>query len=129
MRQQELEGIEIFEGILAANLTRNAELVSIGDGFVKSPAAAADKGNANRQALASRPTISIAQAVALAAANLGGTALESEISVSEPPTRSDLRQVLKSARLAGPAYGQLVWLPMNEDAMRSIDFSNFPVKL
>jgi len=60
----------------------------------------------------------VQRAVALAAANLGGSLQDAELKVSQPATGADLRQVLQSAKLAGPVYSQLVWLPMNEETMR-----------
>ena len=83
--QQKLDGIEVHEGILSANLTRNQELVNIGDSFVKSPSMAADNGNPDRKSSVGNKNLSVQRAIALATTSIGGSVQESDLTISQAP--------------------------------------------
>ncbi len=116
--EQTQDGIPVFEGLLIGHVTKNGELVSLADHFISDPLGAANNGTPGRVALVSRPTLSAADATAKAAADIGSTVSETEVGVTRTEPGAALRQVLKSNGLTGPAYAQLVWFALNQDAMR-----------
>ncbi len=116
--QQTLDGIPIFESLLKANITANGELISIGSDFVSDPAKAADSGSASRQALQVTPTISAAQAIAIAAENIGLKVEPADLK----PLEANAQGAEKQQRFAHPLLTDpnvhLVWLPMDAGKMR-----------
>ena len=116
--EQTMDDIPVFEGLLVGHVTRNGELVSISSRFVPDVAKAADAGTPNRKSLAASPAISVAKAIAIAASNIGADVAEDSVTVVEPPQGAEKRQTVKSGSLFGPAWAQLVWLPMSRDSMR-----------
>ena len=116
--EQTLDDIPVFDGLLVAHVTQNDELVSISSHFVPDVAKAADAGMPNRKALAAKPKISAVRAVVNAASNIGADVEESSVAVVELPQGAEKRQALEAGQLHGKAWAQLVWLPMNRDAMR-----------
>src|SRR6266850_1528623 len=69
--EQVVDDIAVFDGLLVGHITRNGELVSISSRFLPAASQAADAGTPNRTALVASPSISAAEAVARAAANIG----------------------------------------------------------
>ena len=116
--QQLVDDIEVYEGVFTANLSRQAELVTVGDSFVKSAANAAAKGSPNSKAMVQKMPISVERAIALAGANAGVAVEETGVEVAEAAVGADKKQINKANHLLGPVYSQLVWLPMNEDTLR-----------
>src|SRR5205814_6556233 len=69
--EQTLDGISVFEGLLAGHITKKGELVSLSSRFLPDVRAAADAGTPNHAILASDPVISAVDALVRAAANVG----------------------------------------------------------
>ncbi len=65
---QQLDGIDLFEAVLQANLTADAALINIGSQMMSSPESALDA--AKRAALLSNPPLAVEKAVAVAGQNL-----------------------------------------------------------
>ena len=116
--EQTLDDILVFEGLLVGHVTRDGELVSISSHFVPDVAKAADGGTPNRKSLMAGPKISAAKAVVNAASNIGAEVEESSVAVVESPQGAEKRQAVEAGNLRGKVWAQLVWLPMNRDAMR-----------
>ncbi len=115
---QQLDGIDVFDARFIAHVTRNGELVSLSSHFVPALERAANTGVTDRIALESNPPIAAAQAVAVAAQNVGETLTADDVTPLESPLGPDLRQKFTAAPLNRTADVHLVWLPMNRDAMR-----------
>ncbi len=106
--QQQLDGIDIFDAVLSAHITRRGELVNLGSQFVSAPAAA-------RGARAALPVISASEAVAVALQELGASA--DEINANAPAAGVEMRQTLRGSGLKGLAGARLVWLPLKGDEL------------
>lgn len=113
--RQQLDGLPVLDSVLVANMTATGELVSLSGGLLGNAAVMADSGTPNRATLQIQPTFSATAAITAAAQNLG-----------EPPA---LGAVTASGGVAGdgyatfelsqtPAYGRLVWLPLNRGSLR-----------
>jgi hypothetical protein len=116
--EQTQNDVPVFEGLLVSHLSAKGELVNIADRFVPNPESAARSGTPNGTALIEQPAISAARAVAIALGNIGNSADENEIAVHQDPVGREKRQTLRSRDLFGPAWAQLMWLPMSQDEMR-----------
>ena len=87
--------------------------------FVPNPAKAADAGVPNRAAIRNNPTLGAAQAVALAARNIGEALDSAGVNpTGDASTNAEMKQHFQASPLAGPADARLVWLPLGEDTMR-----------
>ncbi len=115
---QTVDDIPVFEALLTGHVTRNGELASVSSYFVPGAAAVADAGVPNRRAAEARPRVSVRQALVAAAANVGAALEESAVTVVEGPQGAEQRQTLQAGNLLGPAWGELVWLPMSPTTMR-----------
>ena len=116
--EQTLDDIPVFDGLMIGHTARNGELVSISSHFVPDAARAANVGTPGRATLTSSPLISVAEAVARAASNLGADLnVDALIPVSQPQG-AEKNQKFKSDRLRGEARAHLVWFALNKDSMR-----------
>lgn len=116
--QQTLDDVPVFEGVFMGHVTRNGELVSISSRFIPDADKAATAGLPNRKAALSKPKISAAQAVALAARNLGSELETGSLAAEGSASGAEKLQTFNSKSLRGEARAQLRWLPMNRDSMR-----------
>lgn len=116
--EQTVDEIPVFESLFIENTTRDGELVNIQSRFVPDAVKAAGQGNHNWKSLVANPTVSAAQAIANAAANVGGQVETSSVLVAEAAQGPEKRQTLKADQLTGPAWTELVWLPLDRDSMR-----------
>ncbi len=116
--QQEFHGIPVHEAILASHSSAKGELARISSHLLPDLAAAAQSGSASWQTLLSGPILTAEQAVAKAGANLGADFDPNQVAVVKAPQGASRLQSLAGASLRGETYAQLVWLPLNRDAMR-----------
>ncbi len=115
--QQMLDGIPVFEGMLKATTSAGGELVNIGSQFVATPEIAADAGTPDREVAQIAPRISAAEAVALAAENVGVKIAEENVQPIGAPEGPKLQQSFSAQGLNEPR-ASLVWLPMDAAEMR-----------
>ncbi len=115
--EQQLDGIRVFEAVLAAHVTKRGELVSIGSQFVSDPAAFANKGTAGRQAIQAAPPITAQQAISQAAGAIEEDVAAKNVTTVEAPQGPELQQVFSAPGL-NEARVSLVWLPMDESTLR-----------
>ena len=115
--QQQLDGVPIFEAIVKAHATVDGELVNLSSGFVPDPVAAAAKGAPNRAARLAAPTVTAAQAVAIAAGNLGEPIDAANVVATDLPAGVEKKQRFRAPKLLDVSTGQ-VWLPLDEGTLR-----------
>lgn len=113
--EQQLDGIDVFQAVMLAHVTRRGELTSISSGFVPDPAAAADVGTPGRAKLQQAPPISAAQALALAAKNIGVDIDPAKMGVPAGPA-GDGNYLMFS--IPKDSLVRLVWLPLNRSSLR-----------
>lgn len=113
--QQHVANIPVFEATLVSHTTKRGELISIASGFVPDPNAAVKLGHGN----SSQPKKSAAEALALAAQNLGEPTQAGEVQIETPPAAQDAtkRQELHAAGLNGKATANLAWVPLNASTL------------
>jgi hypothetical protein len=116
--EQTVGEIPVFEGLFVANVTRDGELVNLQSHFVPDANRAADSGLANWRSLVARLEVSAAQAVVIAANNVGGQVEASRLKAAQAVEGAERREVLTGDGLSGPAWVELVWLPVSRDSMR-----------
>jgi len=116
--EQTLDGIPVFEALLKGHITWAGELVNLSSHFILDPAKAVQAGALNRNAAPGRPGISAVKALVLAAADLGVTLDEEGITMDEGPVGAEQKQTLYAGPLAGPAWAQQYWVPMDADTTR-----------
>lgn len=116
--EQVVDGIPVFEATLIAHTTKSDELVNLGSRFVPDPVKAAAKFSTNRAAFLASPKISAAQAVNVAARNIGENVEPADISANGNPAGAEQKQKFKAAFLAGDAEAKLIWLPFDRDTLR-----------
>src|SRR5262249_38768230 len=108
--EQQLQGIAVFEAILISHTTRNDELINLTAQFLP---------DAARAATAAAPAITARKAVALAAANVGVTVAEENITATTAVEATpEQRQKFKAPGLKGEADAKLIWLPMDRKTVR-----------
>ncbi|MBC8094309.1 MAG: M36 family metallopeptidase, partial [Akkermansiaceae bacterium] len=116
--RQQLDGIDLFEGILKAHVTKKGELINLASHFIADPTAAADKAVGDRAAVLANPPISAAQAVANAGQNVGEQlSVEAVAPKDAEPEGSQRRQQFTAPGL-NEATAKLVWLPMDGTTLR-----------
>src|SRR5262249_14173957 len=108
----------VFDGVLAGHITRNGELVSVSSLFVPDVETAANAGTPNRSTLVSSPTVSAAESVARAAANLGADLDVGSVVALGNAEGVERQQKFKADLLRGEALARLVWLPMSRNSTR-----------
>jgi len=119
--QQELNGISVFEAITMGHVTRNGELVNLYTHFVPDANGAATTGMKGRGvvAAANAPGISAAQAIVLGAKNVGDEITVNSLVSQGPALGANSKQTFRaSAGLKGDQYAELVWVPLNANALR-----------
>jgi uncharacterized repeat protein (TIGR01451 family) len=118
--QQELNGVAVFEAITMGHITRDGELVNLYTHFVGEPEAAAAAGmKAGAAKAAASPRLSAAEALALGAANIGESVSPAALVGEGQPEGARRKQTFRGAGgLKGDQYAELMWLPINERAMR-----------
>ena len=118
--QQQLDGIPVYQAIVMGHITKRGELVNLTTQFVPSPANAADAGVKNRAAVQVAPPITVQQAIANAAHNVGeNTLVANQVTAVGAVEGADFHQKLKAApALSGETDARLVWLPLSASTMR-----------
>lgn len=117
--EQELEGVPIFEAVFTSHTTKRGELVSVASQFVPTPAQNAAAKTRGLVAARQTPAITAAQAVALAARNLGEELEEAGVTpLSTVETGVAQNQRFEAPPLAGPAETRLMWVPLTEQTLR-----------
>ncbi|MEO8428937.1 MAG: M36 family metallopeptidase, partial [Verrucomicrobiota bacterium] len=116
--EQMVDGVPVFEGLLAGHVTKKGELVNISSRFVPAPTQAARLGTPNQAELIRTPSISARQAIVKAAANLGTELEENSLVGLGDPDGAEKRQAFSAPLLRGEARVKLVWLPMNRNSLR-----------
>ncbi len=117
--EQELEGISIFEAVFTSHTTKRGELVSVASQFVPAPMQNAAAKTRSLVAARQTPAITAAQAVALAARNLGEAVEEAAVTpLSAVETGAAQNQRFEAPPLAGPAETRLMWVPLTEETLR-----------
>jgi hypothetical protein len=108
---QRFQGIEIFEAVLQANLTKTGALINLGSQMVPVPSQAA--GNPT----APTPEVTASEAIQIASNDVGDQFNpESLRSTSPPSTEPDRRQQFRAA-LVGDIDAKLTWLPLSREEM------------
>ena len=113
--EQRLDGIPVFQSVLMGHLTGQGELTSLSSSFVPDAAASADAATPGRKALQASPPVSAAQAIRLAAQNLGVTLSASDVTSTGGAVGDGGYLIYKTPL---PAYARLVWLPLHRSALR-----------
>jgi hypothetical protein len=113
--QQQVDGIPVFESVLVANTTAAGELISLSSQFVPEPQRAADRGTPNRAAKA-KPAINAENALRRAATNVAEPVVE--VLAIDEAAAGTLRQRFNLKPLPDEATAELVWVPLNGDALR-----------
>ncbi len=117
--EQTVDGIPVFQSVLIAHTTSRGELVSVSDQFVGSPDQAAAQGTPNRAALLAGTVVAAAQAVALAAQNLGEELTAAKVAtVGAANAGPEQAQKFTAPSLNGETEVKRIWLPMDRNAMR-----------
>lgn len=108
--QQELDDIPVFEAILIANFTRVDALVSLSSQVVP---------DLSRAVRANAALISAADAVALAARNIGEEqAIASDFTANEEPRGNKRKQEFTGEPIVGETEASFVLLPMDRSTLR-----------
>ncbi len=116
--EQQHAGIPVFEGLLTAHITRKGELARVTSHFLMDPLRAANRGAANGSAQATSPRLGLAEAVAVAAQNVGTELSPSSVEAMQAAAGAELKSRVRAPGLNGDVYGQLVWVPLDPDTMR-----------
>lgn len=118
--QQEHNGIEVFEAVFLAHITKDGELVNVASQFVPDETRAVAKGDPSFAATGViDPAISAAAALTIAARNLGDDeTAASTVEAQDQPEGTDRRQRFRGGAIKGEADVRLCWLPLAEDEMR-----------
>jgi hypothetical protein len=117
--QQQLDGLDVFESQLVANLTDGGALISLATTLHPRLEPAADQGTPDRRAKVLTPPITAAEALVRAAANVGETLTQPGVRPLklEPGNRSDFQEY-HADKLKDRAHLRLVWLPMSRSVVR-----------
>ena len=115
--QQQVEGVPVFEALLQSHVTRRGELVNVASHFLPDPVAAAARGTPRRAALLAAPAISAAEAVAIAARNIGEAVQAADVTAKDAPADAEKKQSFHAAALRG-ATVHFTWLPMDKGTAR-----------
>lgn len=113
---QQLDGIDVFEAVLQANLSVDSALINIGSQMMPTPDKAMDA--AKRASLIANPPVSVEQAVATAGENVGEKIQATGVRAIAPAAaQPDQRQQFRAAMLTD-ADARLVWVPMDASTVR-----------
>jgi uncharacterized repeat protein (TIGR01451 family) len=117
--EQQHLGIPVYEAVLISHLTKRGELVSVSSRFVPAPAAAAQAGKGVGEGGLAGPVIPAAEAVRLAAKDLGAElASEDIVALDGYAAGPEQGQRFKAPLLRGPTRVSLVWLPLNRNTLQ-----------
>ena len=118
--QQHLQGVPIFEGIMVGHVTRQGELVSLSTRLVPHLAQAKAAGLNHLGGGAAHPPITAAQAVLLAAADLGEKNLtEKHLEAETQPAGAEAQQRFHAVLgLQGQVDVRLTWLALDDANLR-----------
>ena len=115
--QQQVDGVPVFEALLQSHVTRRGELVNVASHFLPDPMAAAARGTPRRAALLAAPTVSAAEAVAIAARNIGEAVQAVQVTAQDAPAGAEKKQTFHAAALRD-ATVHFTWLPMDKGTAR-----------
>lgn len=116
--EQTLGGIGVFEGLMVSHTTSRGELVNISSRFMAAPARAAARGTPNSGALLAAPPLSAAQALALAAADVGESVDAEQLVSSGAADEAERSESFSGPVFKGDARVWLSWLPLDAQSMR-----------
>ena len=120
--QQELNGIPLFDAITMGHITSRGELVNLYTHFVPDANAAAVrglKGRATVAGAAAAARLSAAEAIVIAARNIGDEITVSSLTSLETASGPNRKQVFRgSGALNGDQQSELVWMPLNSSTLR-----------
>ncbi len=116
--QQTVDGIPVFQGVLAGALSSNDELVSLSSLFIGDPENAANRGMPTRKSREPVPTIDPAQALQLAALNVGVTIAPDELTILYHSDNAEQKHIYKSLKLTQEACVRLRWFPLTPKILR-----------
>ena len=114
--QQEHEGLEVFESIFMAHVTKRGELVNVSSQFLPDTADAAKRGHGGKVGVT--PQISAQRAVTLAAKHLGDDSGSEDLTALDDAAGAERKQRFRTPAVKGDARVRLVWLPMDSETMR-----------
>ncbi len=115
--QQQVDGVPVFGAMMQAHTTKNGELVNVASQFLANPVAAANRGTPQRAARLAAPAISAAEAVAIAARNIGEAVQAADLTTTAAPAGVEKKQAFRAAALRG-ATVHFTWLPMDKGSAR-----------
>lgn len=109
---QHYQGIEIFEAVLQANLTKSGALINLGSLMIPLPSQAAGP-------LAEIPAVvlPVSEAIRIAGNDLGDKIVPESIRPITPPSSGPDRRQQFRAALVGDIDAKLSWLPLSRDEM------------
>ena len=117
--QQQLDGVLVFDAVLAAHVTSRGELVNLSSLMVPDLEAAAGMAAVERMGLVRSPPVAGAEALGRAAANIGVSWRAESLERIQPlPEGIDRQQQFRHPALRGAAAVKLVWLPLSRDVLR-----------
>ncbi len=115
---QEHEGLEVFEAVFLAHMTKDGELVNVSSQFVPDEVRAAGQARA-AGAAGVGPAISAERAIRNAALSLKQEGSDDQrLTALDAPAGTERKQRFNGAITKGEALVRLVWLPMDEGTMR-----------
>ena len=119
--QQQLNGIPVFEAITMGHITRNGELVNLYTHFVRDANGGVARGmkGLTAEAAVNAPAVSAAGAIFIAAGNVGDEITVNSLASQGPPQGVERKETFRGSRgVKGEQYAQLVWVPINANALR-----------
>ncbi|HEX7652111.1 MAG TPA: M36 family metallopeptidase, partial [Verrucomicrobiae bacterium] len=115
--QQQIDEIDVFEAVFKAHLTKRGELINVSSQFVPDLPAATGKIT-NRTNLEANPPVSAAQAIMMAAQNLGESLAANQLSPQDSPQGNNQVQHFNGFPTLNPSSARLTWLPLNANDLR-----------
>lgn len=115
--QQRVDDIPVYGALFVSQLSKNEELISVSSRLVTDLAGSASLVP-GRSLLVSNPPLTAAAATRLAAIDLGEANPEIQLDTVATLAGAEKKQSFQSARLKGEAHVQLVWLPLQDDALK-----------
>jgi len=118
--EQNVNGIRIFNGRLVGHITRHGELVNLFSEFLPKADIVVQKSLGNSKLAPPSTQVSAAQAVVLAAKNVGENAAPVVATANLIPnqTGTDTWQKFRGQGLKGDAFVDMVWMPLNRETVR-----------
>jgi uncharacterized repeat protein (TIGR01451 family) len=115
--QQQWDGLDVYQGLLVGNVSRDGELISLSSGMMARLENAVRRGSPQGQAAIPEPRISARRALVLAAAALEEPKVSADQlqPVDATPAGKPRRQRFRVPPLPGEAEVRLVWLPVEEN--------------